>query len=215
MYGFDERVAKMTTETKVKEYPILFTGEMVRAILDGRKTQTRRVVKSQPNGSIDHCYRCPDGRFNWCFASGVGAGDPWPCPYGVPGNNLWVREGHGFCPKTYKPGGVIYRSDGEDDHVMTYEWRPSIHMFRKDSRITLEVTEVRVERVQKIRADSSPFGHDDVGEEGCPLRRGCFHYDDRAMTWFRELWDSINAKRGFSWESNPWVWIVSFKKIKP
>jgi hypothetical protein len=202
----------------MKERPILFSAEMVRAILDGRKTQTRRVVKPpfevHANGYITR----PKG--NERIA-------PYLCPYGVPGDRLYVRETwravmEGYC--SY----VEYRADGRSMDILDRDllaglktlalrfcgarkdrhseaWRPSIHMPRWASRTLLEVTEVRVERVASIKWD-------DVIEEGCP-DRGL--PDNNPMDWFHQLWDSIYAKRGFGWDVNPWVWVVGFKVLEP
>ncbi|MCZ6868114.1 MAG: hypothetical protein O7G84_01260 [Gammaproteobacteria bacterium] len=186
------------------ERPILFNGAMVRALLDGTKTQTRRIVKAPKGftvgtmtsgGVVEMISVKPDG-------------NPWDvirCPYGVPGDRLWVRETFRYerCPAG---AAVRYRADnhlrelGEPvrrDTVPNGRWRPSIHMFRCDSRITLEVTDVRVERVQDITWE-------DVEAEGT---------EGADSAAFADLWDSINAKRGYGWEANPWVWVVEFNAI--
>ncbi len=224
----------------MKEHPILFSGPMVRAILDGRKTQTRRVIKKQPNGSITQCYHCPDGRWNWCFSSGVGASDPWPCPYGVPGDRLWVREAWKALrvevPRKRPVVSVQYKASldvrqavwFEDDLLprdrqLTGRWKPSIHMPRWASRILLEVKRVWVERVQDISEEDARVEgiscHDEqVGKHfnlqtvyaAFPDKRGGFA---SAREAFECLWDSINTKRGFGWDSNPWVWCVEFERV--
>lgn len=228
--------------TQIKEKPIIFSGSMVKAILKGRKFQTRRVLKPQPMDYYPSWYpnHTSPKRKHYAREKHWRAGGPVDfSPYGKAGDHLWVREGHAFCPKTYKPSGVIYRADGKDDHVMTHEWRPSIHMFRKDSRITLEVEDVLVERVQDISEDDAleegvfsemeyPF---DDGQLPCPAcggqgLHGAFGENygvvevecevcDTLVKRFQILWNAINSKRGFSWESNPFVWVVSFKRIKP
>ncbi len=190
----------------VKERPILFSGEMVRAILEGRKTQTRRVVKKQPGGCIEDCYPRPDGLFIWLHlprGAGVGMGNPFACPFGVPGDRLWVRET--FCTCTNEQGfdegfdpsiQTCFRADGKarcDPDEMT--WTPSIYMPRITSRITLEITGVRVERVQDI-------SNDEAKSEGC---------DD--IFSFMELWDSL-SKPGAKWDGNPWVWVIGFKRVE-
>ena len=211
------------------ERPILFSGEMVRAILDGRKTQTRRVIKPQPE-----CDCAPleflDGlndRRTWS-----GCDRQWKCPYGAVGDLLWVREIWGVFDRSNdwvedgQPSpleidyAIGYRADGDDFKDVEWKeapaehrqlladdrWRPSIHMPRWASRITLEVTDVRAQRVQDIderdaRAEGvTPFGG------MCPSGSKC-------GTAFAILWDSINAKRGFPWESNPWVWAVTFRMV--
>jgi len=177
------------------ERPVLFSGPMVRAILEGRKSQTRRVVKPQPPHGIKSVYapitRDPG---NW---QGVASDDliGWygRCPYGIPGDRLWVRE-------TFQRarGGFQYRADGI---TTPRAWKPSIFMPRTASRITLEVTGVRVERLQDI-------SEKDARAEGVDAAP-CFCIP------YRRLWDSLNAKRGFGWEKNPWVWCISFSKAAP
>jgi hypothetical protein len=186
---------------------------MVRAILDGRKTQTRRVVKPQPKHIewFEH-------QGGWCAKVRESPGTPDEpayemvrCPYGVPGDRLWVRE------TWYGPGlyGLRFRADNEHNKPPHARWKPSIHMPRWASRITLEVTGVRVERVREIRPTDVIW--EGVEPEEIP---GYIGFDggqppelDEAGTIakFRDLWDSINAKRGFGWDENPWVWVVEFK----
>jgi hypothetical protein len=177
--------------TGVKERPILFSGEMVRAILEGRKTQTRRVMKPQPT--------CTNYWMMWgaevSTAREVDGDvvDEWTCPYGQSGDRLWVREtwrpvGPWECRKDsatiqYRSDGVYERKTGwsKDFRIKTDDrrdkWRPSIFMPRWASRITLEITGVRIERIQE--------GGD------------------------REFWGDQ------TWNANPWVWVIEFKRIKP
>lgn len=240
-----------------RERPILFSGEMVRAILDGRKTMTRRVmehqpysntigwrVKGDPSGDL-LCYNdflppsatlldVGRGR-NRYTTSFEEQGDNWEgiCPYGVPGDRLWCRET--FCLETcrevgwydppHKDGRPLrvseddawgrhweqphYRATDpppelayEDSNEPEVRWKPSIHMPRWASRLMLEVAEVRIERVQNISTT-------DIGAEGINLhnnRRG-------ARAEFRDLWDSLNAKRGYGWDANPWVWVIGFRRL--
>jgi len=186
----------------MKERPILFNTDMVRALLDGRKTQTRRVVKPQP-------YMNHDSRAQ---------GNTNLCPYGQIGDRLWVRETWAYVPKTaYAQSTGVHQiiNPNNPDMAAVYKagwercapsWKPSIHMQRWASRLTLEVTDVRVERVQDI-------SEEDAKAEGCPVR-GNIDATKDPIGWFAWLWDSINAKRGYSWDSNPWVWVVAFKLIK-
>ena len=198
----------------MKERPILFSGPMVRAILSGAKTQTRRVVKLTDAGRV----RDVGSRRNWHI------GDPdavLACHYGQPGDRLWVREAFMPCPlenPTTCPSrwNIAYASDAEqverqapagyNPMLYNYErWTPSIHMPRWASRITLEITGVRVERLQAIsEADARAEGaigavDNSIGNNWC------------ARQAFSALWESINGPG--SWDANPWVWVVSFRMI--
>jgi hypothetical protein len=177
----------------VRERPILFSAPMVRAILDGRKTQTRRLAR------VTHPWFKP--------------GDIRGCPHGEPGDRLWVRETWGQDTS----GKVWYRASCEEGNTPNYGWRPSIHLRRRDSRIDLEVTGVRVERLQAI-------SHEDARAEGV---MSMSESEVRSMTpkgrtWtrgpavarFECLWDAINGKRS-AWASNPWVWVIDFKRVRP
>lgn len=192
----------MTTTTK--ERPILFSGPMVRAILDGRKTQTRRVVKPQPcQQMVPVDFTLDQSSRRWSDRQSL-----WNCPYGRPGDRLWVREAWAAdrCYDHLKPceipeGSTIHR--GEEIVSGWHKKRPSIHMPRWASRIDLEVTGVRVERLQDI-------SERDAKSEGVwplppnPPIRG----HQRA---FKALWGHINGSD--SWAKNPWVWVVEFRRI--
>ncbi len=200
--------------SSISEKPILFSGEMVRAILEGRKTQTRRVLSYQPDCEavygpemfsptvIDrYGIEQPGAEVFGVYA------DDWSlkCPYGQPGDRLWVRETFGVVGSSY-----IYKADfvkAEADCFVEFEtgvtapvkWKPSIHMPRKACRIILEVSKIRVERLRNI-------GDSDAEKEGInPLVAN-------KVKAFELLWDSINAVRGFGWDVNPWVWVIEFKK---
>ncbi len=185
----------------MKERPILFSAPMVRALLDGSKTQTRRVVKPTPE---------------WIGQSGVlsyrgRVGLPHAlCPYGQPGDRLWVRETHMDLGACY-----LYRADAEAEQERAIVaprqlWRPAIHMPRAASRITLEITGVRVERLQDI-------SEDDALAEGCSST-AIVHEDGEDYTGhyaseeYQVLWESINGPG--SWDANPWVWVVEFKRLE-
>lgn len=208
----------------MKEGPILFSAPMVNAILEDRKTQTRRVVKLNLAGRAQY------SGLQWHPE------DPevWrACPYGVPGDLLWVRETHQFdppddgtwgyvswagCdastwrdipPRFQHPRHVIYAATWQGSPL---RMRPSIHMPRWASRITLKVTEVRVERLQEI-------SEKDIVAEGATVDRvaaatGVSWSDMPTLddAW-RELWSHINGAD--SWAANPWVWVVSFERVKP
>ena len=209
------------------ERPILFSGPMVRAILDGRKTVTRRLVKDAAGAFWDHPGYLPtvvDGRVRWhCVDTGaeVGPGSPMPTsPYGVPGDRLWVRET--FClrdPDHHPERGYWYAATDDVDNP---RWTPSIHMPRRASRLTLDVTEVRVERLNAINeGDAISEGIDARCDHGCSSLCGCAMCIEggcpTATSKFEELWDAINGKRA-PWSSNPWVWVVGFEvepKTKP
>ncbi|NGZ06600.1 MAG: hypothetical protein G8237_09605 [Magnetococcales bacterium] len=209
----------------MKEHPILFSGPMVRAILEGRKTQTRRVIKPQPSfnslepGSVKWKDRC---FIEWSDKETPAAQLATFCPYGKPGDRLWVRETFAIVPRTayVRSVGVqqILRPDdyhdaaifrASFDRAIGKVWRPSIHMPRWASRITLEITDIRVERLQDI---SDP----DAKAEGVMLPdRTCTMYHGIWRDEFQRLWDSINAKRGHGWNVNPWVWVIEFRRVTP
>ncbi len=188
------------------ERPILFSAPMVRAILAGRKTQTRRIVKPAPvglwGGTDLHTHT-----FVGITNGPKGAAEHpvdhcWNCPYGKPDDLLWVRE-------TWAKYGdqVEYRASpicgGDPDGG----WRPSIFMPRAHSRITLRVTDVRIERLNDI----SP---EDAAAEGWP---GPDEDNSIAsaypIAWYARLWDQINGPR--SYDTNPWVWVVAFERMQP
>lgn len=189
----------------MKERPILFNGDMVRAILDGKKTQTRRVVNFDTHGRVKH------GGKSWhiddqdCVKG---------CPLGQPGDRLWVRESVRICgadsvgaPAIDPP--VWYMADGVCHDPAYFHVRPSIHMPRWASRITLEITDVRVQRLQEI-------SEEDAMAEGCLPACMCSNFNGTgeytisARSRFADLWNSIYG----TWDENPWVWAVSFKRIE-
>ena len=200
------------------ERPILFSPPMVRAILAGSKTQTRRVVRDQPQ------------RGSW----------PWPpmsesdqaaivmhCPYGQPGDRLWVKETYW---RDEEDGALLYAANPDDFELVNhnkrdsglpkYNWRPSIFMPRWASRMTLEVTGVRVERLQDIsEADAIAEGVDMQLPVDMPFAPGLewatvTMRPRSAREAYIHLWNSINAKR-VPWASNPWIWVLEFRRVKP
>ena len=200
----------------MKTRPILFNGPMVRAILDGTKTQTRRVVKfdklhtdyGPPNPDkawVDKSYMKAEFGEVPCLKVPFGNGQNETThrhfsPHGAPGDRLWVKET--FFPRLNNTAAV-YRADCDDPGMaaMYGGWKPSIFMPRWLSRITLEITAVRVEKLQDI-------SEEDAMNEGCdgPTHDGFKSYRVQYM----ELWQSINGPG--SWESNPWVWVIQFKR---
>lgn len=204
------------------ERPILFSGAMVRAILDGRKTQTRRVVKPQPPAGTREVgiYHYPSDRD--CFypfdGGSIIGGWAQHCPYGQPGDRLWVRETWGFNPDF--PGvhsQACYRADRGHEYD-GIRWRPSIHMPRTACRLVLEVTGVRVERLQDISyEDAIAEGMFDpgtidstyplTGETGEQLGRRLSH----PQRSFAILWEELNGAG--AWAANHWVWVVEFRRI--
>lgn len=214
----------------MKTRPILFSGPMVRAILAG-KTQTRRVIKPQPPDDAEWVEK------EGVFVVGHGYMADWIAlkhPYGVPGDRLWVRETWGVgcrpCPVNGDRDGIEYRADeaylrdNDELPLMTVEapkgffgnykksgWRPAIHMPRWASRITLEITGERVERLQDISIEDAEAEGVRSGIETDPS--GAV-YKYRPIDEFARLWDSINAKRGFGWDVNPRVRALEFKKCE-
>lgn len=231
--------------SQVKERPILFSAPMVRAILEDRKTVTRRAIKVQPH---------IDASGNFCVGSSNygqdGYGKPVTkhfvngcCPYGKPGDRLWVRETW-YCDhfevmrgpylkpddldirEALEDGTLVYAAEG----LAPYEqeqptWKPSIHMPRWACRILLEITGVRVERLQEGEGETA-FESRYVAEGINRIHQGdgdyAFHpfksepgpgnWTDPFDAW-RELWVSINGAE--SWNANPWVWVVEFKRVMP
>jgi hypothetical protein len=206
----------------MKETPIIFSSEMVNAIQEERKTQTRRIVKPIPALGYPK---------DWCekintesFKAIVGNYTDY-CPYGKAGDLLWVRETFGYHDS--EPDVVFYKADGETNPFVAI-WRPSIHMFRKYSRITLEIVSVRVERLQDISNDDAiaegiykiPFTgwtggkHTEYGYDSqYNTTRGttCCTAKDA----YCRLWNSINGKKeGCGWQSDPFVWVVEFKRLE-
>ncbi len=184
----------------MKERPIIFSGPMVRAILEGRKTQTRRVVKPQPvYGDVCGLFAA------WQFKKTKTESYLYPnaldsilasCPYGQPGDWLWVREAWAAAASGIKTSsGCLFAADGG----VAGKFKPSIHMPRWASRITLEIVSVRVERLQDI-------SEADAKAEACDAGTGLYTHS------FHKVWEKINGP--VSWALNPWVWVVEFKRVE-
>lgn len=245
----------------MRERPIPFTGAMVRALLDGRKTQTRRVVKwrgleSGLNLSFNSL-RVGRAVDIWVLESPSRTSTEWRCaptrcPYGTRGDHLWVRETF-YCDNAFYPDGVgvsglwrevdgkrvavpveeqhaemlaedmYYRADGDPEFEGAEgptPWRPSIHMPRWVSRITLEITSVRVERLQDIsEADAIDEGLewnarlDPAGPSKWRVYTAEKTGTNCPVSSYQSLWESINGAE--SWDANPWVWVVAFKRLAP
>ena len=184
----------------MKERPVLFSATMVRAILDGRKTQTRRIVKQKHLPFLENI----TGNFL------DGKWDQRPFPYGKPGDRLWVRET--FC---YHDDLAMYLYKADD--VTCCKWKPSIHMPRIASRILLEVVNVRVERLNDISEEDAiaeginlPSPYVGIGMDGEVIESETISW--MPSDYYKELWESINVPG--SWDLNPWVWVVEFKVLE-
>ena len=194
----------------MKERQILFGGPMVRAILEGRKTQTRRALKTQPLDVLpmkgDQAGKSWVGHMSMNPSRGVVFG----CRYGRQEDRLWVREKHWIEPSER---WIVYAADeNQREQEQVDRWRPSIHMPRWASRITLKITDVRVQRVQEITPADCLSEGVEYERHGKGLGDACDEI--RMIQSFINLWDSLNAKRGFGWESNPYVWAIEFERVE-
>lgn len=215
--------------SQAKERPILFSGHMVRAILNGQKTVTRREIKPSMRSADssfelhqqeDESWR-PMYTFDESCMDAKGTEHPMVCPYGQPGDRLWVREAwladaqlDSIAPRDLSQGEpIFYPADGSVRQtgcamISQGRGRPSIHMPRWASRILLEVTDVRVELLQDISEEQAEA-------EGVGFLRHAPDADETltAAQLFECLWSSINGDE--SWNGNPWVWVIEFKRIEP
>ncbi|MFI4117250.1 hypothetical protein VAJ56_20765 [Klebsiella pneumoniae] len=245
----------------MKERGMIFNGEMVRAILDGRKTQTRRIMKVQPESNqlgllliTDSTKHNDIGKYHWAESNATGnhvRSNLFLCPFGAVGDRIWVRETWAIlgnedgccidweeklCKADERSAARIYRASCEqrpgnyglwsipDDadwkpHTKDYQyegaWRPSIHMPRWASRILLEITDVRVERLNAIsEEDARAEGIIDGGCLNCgePEPCGCANPEPDATDAFAYLWQSIYGQE--SWNANPWVWVIEFERVE-
>jgi len=207
---------------KVKETGLICTAESVRSILVGRKTQTRRVIMPQPfhAGKGEDCECLTDGHCHFCEPK---------CRYGQPGDRLWVKENLYIAPPRFSsPAEATHRDNAGRPRLVSYseamdgdsvrcandygvKETPSIFMPKWACRIWLEVTNIRVERVQEISyADCIAEGIVDVARAAKRSKRPGEH----PIEQFRTRWESINLHRGFGWDLNPWVWVIEFKKLE-
>jgi len=209
------------------ERGMIFNDEMVRAVLDGRKTQTRRIMKVQPSADFSPMNMELETDFTarW-YTPGVvnkdgylkpakkqvfgvaNEDEGYTCPFGAVGDRLWVRETWARYNIDQDSHDMAYRATIPDDWPKEGRWRPSIHMPRWASRITLEITGVRVERLQDITnqdAIAEGIGHLYAYDESQQTPRD-------AKRRFAELWRSIYGEE--SWQANPWVWVIEFKRVE-
>lgn len=185
----------------MKEHPIIFSTDMVKAILAGRKTMTRRIIKPQPPFNFRHI-----------AMAYLGAKNIPKCPYQT-GNILWVRETFGI----YKSGEYSYKADKDGVTIIGNPWKPSIHMPRKAARIFLEITDVSVERLNDITYQDAVNEGVEVayksGDEPALFKKPCTGIPTTHPEGsFECLWNSIHGKG--AWSLNPWVWVVAFKRIQ-
>ena len=187
------------------EHPILFSGEMVRAILEGQKTMTRRVIKRPLD---NRGLRLLNGWEDW-------HGRKIKCPYGCPGDLIWVKET--FAYDGAESRHIEYRATWKCERDFPgvkcehgpNKWKPSIFMPRWASRISLEITDVRSEKLQEITTK-------DAIAEGVRSYPGITYQhlnETEPLNDFKRLWDSLNLKRGYGWCVNPFVWVISFNEI--
>lgn len=222
----------------VKERGILFSAPMVRAILDGKKTQTRRLYKPAKGFPYEDGEITPTSQDKWI---------EWgPCPYGAKGDRIWVREAwqptfsdgpagrqpyiafkadppikfpnYGFVPGSWKDGSAEKYCEMIYEMCGNQKWRPSIHMPRWASRITLEIVSVKVERLQDIsEADAIAEGIDIRVSGILQMFRDYSGpgevFGTHPIISYASLWESINGPG--SWDANPWVWVIEFRKVTP
>lgn len=186
--------------SEVKEKPILFSTPMVQAILEGRKTQTRRVLKLKKGDTVGRIYDEIETEYTICDKDGDIVPMEFVSPYGVEGDRLWVRETWSPCPEN-RPvphpeqcPKVWYKADNNRPTWAEQPWKPSIHMFRKDSRIILPVSDLRIDKLLNI-------SESDAVAEGFKNR-----------SEFLKYWDILNKKRGYGTDKNPFVWIPQWKE---
>ncbi len=215
----------------MKERPIIFSDDSVRAILEGRKTQTRRVIKIPEGIAAKYEYKGDDGgnellpkQSGHYWMNGYAMWRPKLCPYGKVGDRLWVRETFAYmqnleaCARAGEPCEIAYKADqpkevSDEDLREVFFWKPSIFMPKWAARTWLEITNIRVERLCEI-------SEEDAKAEGVTPENLMTDYDDatdyqRYKYSFKNYWDSLNAKRGFGWETNNWVWVIEFQKVEP
>ncbi|HBU7548602.1 TPA: hypothetical protein MC769_004938 [Klebsiella aerogenes] len=214
----------------MKERGMIFNGEMVRAILDGRKTQTRRPIKWKQTRFTEIGEREDGSKWPWS-EDAEHACDFWhPCPFGAVGDRIWVREAFRVHSRATDVATLVYKSSErnswtEQTHRVPVavcnkpatpeKWTPSLHMPRWASRILLEITDVRVERLNAIsEEDARAEGIIDGGCLNCgePEPCGCDNPEPDATDAFAYLWQSIYGQE--NWNADPWVWVIEFKRVE-
>lgn len=214
----------------MKERGMIFNGEMVRAILDGRKTQTRRIIKWKQTRFTEIGEREDGSKWPWS-EDAEHACDFWhPCPFGAVGDRIWVREAFRVHSRATDVATLVYKASErnswtEQTHRVPVavcnkpatpeKWTPSLHMPRWASRILLEITDVRVERLNSIsEEDARAEGIIDGGCLNCgePEPCGCANPEPDATDAFAYLWQSIYGQE--NWNANPWVWVIEFKRVE-
>jgi hypothetical protein len=215
----------------MSEKPILFSAEMVRAILDGRKTQTRRVIKPQPPDrgidtiELENGILSVTGDSPTQWMGNVQMNDWYyeqRCPFSV-GQHLWVRETWCSFPASAPDGmgqNVYYRASQKNTELSQevmlqngIKWRPSIFMPRWASRMMLKITDVRVERLQDITPADCKAEGVFIPHPVSPTAEEALRHLAEYKSAFEKLWDGINSKRGYPWSSNPWLWVVCFEVL--
>lgn len=219
---------------------MIFNGEMVRAILDGRKTQTRRIMKIQPEHSgfglrrvIDSKNGSDDGKYFWSLSDACGLkirSKSFTCPFGSVGDRIWVREAFRVHSRATEVATLVYKASERNSWTeqtnrvpvsvcnkpaTPEKWTPSLYMPRWASRLLLEITDVRVERLNAIsEEDARAEGIIDGGCLNCgePEPCGCANPEPDATDAFAYLWQSIYGSD--SWNANPWVWVIEFKRVE-
>lgn len=189
------------------ERGMIFNAEMVRAILDGRKTQTRRPIKWKQTRFTEIGEREDGSKWPWS-EDAEHACDFWhPCPFGAVGDRIWVRETWARYNIDQNSHDIAYRATTPEDWPEEGRWRSSIHMPRWASRILLEITDVRVERLNAISEEDARA--EGIIDGGC---LNCGEPEPDATDAFAYLWQSIYGQE--SWKANPWVWVIEFKRVE-
>jgi hypothetical protein len=216
--------------TKISERGMIFNAEMVRALLDGRKTQTRRPIKWKETRFTEIGEREDGSKWPWS-EDAEHACDFWhPCPFGAVGDRIWVREAFRVHSRATDVATLVYKASERNSWTeqtrrvpvavcnkpaTPEKWTPSLHMPRWASRILLEITDVRVERLNAIsEEDARAEGIIDGGCLNCgePEPCGCVNPEPDATDAFAYLWQSIYGQE--SWNANPWVWVIEFKRVE-